>query len=642
MPTSPHTVHLVSHTHWDREWYRSFPAFRVQLVSVVREVLERLENDGDFRHFLLDGQAVILEDYLEIHPEDAERIRRLVTDGKLVVGPWYVLPDEFLVSGEALVRNLQMGYRVAGAFGSVQRVGYMPDSFGHIAQMPQILRQAGMDTFVYTRGVGDEIEETGFEFTWVGPDGSEVLAVNQCGGYCAGGALGYRSDAEALTARRPDPALAVEQVRALFERIGERSNTDIWMLPNGCDHLPPQREFDAILAALRAAFPETEFIHSTLSDYLAAVRRTGTAAARYQGELLGGKLHFILSGVWSARMYLKQLNDEAQTLLADVVEPVLASLHFLHDQPWPSGLLDSAWQALLRNHPHDSICGCSVDEVHEDMLPRFRQATDTAERVVLQGLRRILPALPEQGDAAGDPVIAVFNPLPVRRSEVVDRMLVLPGEWGAGIEVVDAGGHVVPSRVTRTEYVERFWSHDWTDLLSGDLQEEALAPLREKLRERFRPALPEGKAHQAFVSVVFEADLPASGYAVYRVRPATANGEVPASFVREGDSLDNGLVRIRLQPNGTLDLEDLVTGTRYPGLNLLTDSGDTGDEYDYAPVPERRPVTAELMRGKVRVVEDTPLRARLEAAFMLMLPARLSSDRQKREDRLVECPVGYG
>ena len=152
---------IVSHTHWDREWYQPYHQFRVSLVRVVRELLDRLEGDAEFEHFVLDGQTILLEDYLEIHPEDRERLEKLVVQGSLSVGPWYILPDEFLVSGEATVRNLDIGCKTAKAFGGAQKIGYLPDSFGHIAQMPQILRGAGIDSFVYTRGNGDEIDELG-------------------------------------------------------------------------------------------------------------------------------------------------------------------------------------------------------------------------------------------------------------------------------------------------------------------------------------------------------------------------------------------------------------------------------------------------------------------------------------------------
>ena len=173
---------IVSHTHWDREWYLPFNRFRVNLVETVGKVLDRLESDPDFTHFLLDGQTCVLEDYLAAVPGDTQRVRNLVRRGALASGPWYILPDEFLVSGEATVRNLILGRRTGAAWGPVQKVGYMPDSFGHVAQLPQILRLAGLDSFVFTRGLGDEAPGLGWLFRWQAPDETEVLAVNQCEG----------------------------------------------------------------------------------------------------------------------------------------------------------------------------------------------------------------------------------------------------------------------------------------------------------------------------------------------------------------------------------------------------------------------------------------------------------------------------
>jgi mannosylglycerate hydrolase len=254
-PRAPRLAFIVSHTHWDREWYLTFSRFRVRLLEIVGKVLDTLEEDGAFRHFMLDGQAAILEDYLALRPEDEGRIRALVTAGKLSIGPWYVLPDWFLVSGEAIVRNLLVGHRVCGRFGPVQKVGYMPDSFGHVAQIPQILRRVGIDSFIFTRGIGDELDALGYEFRWEAPDGSDVLAVNQHKGYDGSAALGFESYWAAHTRRTPDPALAVEQVRALFAGMAPLSRGGIVLMNNGGDHLPPQQAFGAIIAELRAAFP---------------------------------------------------------------------------------------------------------------------------------------------------------------------------------------------------------------------------------------------------------------------------------------------------------------------------------------------------------------------------------------------------
>src|SRR5690606_2669573 len=132
-------VHIVPHTHWDREWYASFQTFRLRLVDLLDDLLPRMDGDPAYAHFLLDGQLAVVDDYLAVRPEAEDRLRRLIGSGRIAVGPWYTLPDEFLVGGETLVRNLQLGLRTADRFGGAMPVGYLPDMFGHVDQMPQIL-----------------------------------------------------------------------------------------------------------------------------------------------------------------------------------------------------------------------------------------------------------------------------------------------------------------------------------------------------------------------------------------------------------------------------------------------------------------------------------------------------------------------
>ncbi len=675
-PADARLAFIVSHTHWDREWYLPFRRFRVHLVEVVRQVLDALEKGGEFRHFLLDGQAIVLEDHLAIRPEDEERIRALARAGKLSIGPWYVLPDWFLVSGEAIVRNLLIGHQACGRFGPVQKVGYMPDSFGHVAQIPQILRRAGIESFVYSRGNDDAADACGGEYRWEAPDGSDVLAVNQYRGYDAAAGLGFDSYWAAHTRRAVDPALAVEKVRSLFEGMAARSTGDVRLLCNGGDHLPPQQDFDAVIGALRAAFPRTEFRHTGLTDFVHAVQRAGTATARYRGELRGGKDQFILSGVWSARTYLKQLNDEAENLLERYVEPVSAYLHFRHGKPYPAGALADAWRLLLQNHPHDSICGCSTDEVHREMVPRFAGVVDTAEQLLTDQMVDLVPTF--AADPAGDAaiVLAVMNPLAVVRSEVVERLVVVgpPGVDPERLELVDGAGRAVPFAVTRAWWVERFWGIDYRTAPWGERQGALFASYREEFAKRILRRGPGAGKNDQFLEIRFLArDLPALGHAVYRLRqraagslaahdppptahgapltadrtPLTADGRrltategpLTADGRRLTADLENSHVLVRLHANGTFDVTHKITGRVFESLNLLTDTEDVGDEYDYSPAPESETVTAAGSPGTVRVVESGDLLGRLEASFAWRLPESIGRGRKGRARRKVECPV---
>jgi len=650
-PRAPRVAFIVSHTHWDREWYLTFARFRVRLLDIVGQVLDTLEQDGAFRHFLLDGQAVILEDYLALRPEDEGRIRALVTSGKLSIGPWYVLPDWFLVSAEAIVRNLLIGHQVCGRFGPVQKVGYMPDSFGHVAQIPQILRRAGIDSFIFTRGIGDELEHLGYEFRWEAPDGSDVLAINQHKGYDGSAALGFESYWAAHTRRTPDVARAVEQVRALFAGMASLSRGDIALVNNGGDHLPPQQKFGAILAELRRAFPETEFRHAGLADYVRAVQAAGFATQRYRGELRAGKTQFILPGVWSARTYLKQLNDEAQNLLERYAEPVAAYLRFALGRPYPAGALGHAWKLLLQNHPHDSICGCSTDEVHREMVPRFAGVIDTVEQVLTDQLVDLVPTFARE--PAGDAAIAlcVVNPLPERRTVVVERLVIVPpsGMDLAGFEVVNDAGLPVPCEVVTAQWVERFWGIDYRTALFGDRQRAVFDGYREQFARRILRKRAEGEKNDQFLAIRFLAkDLPALGHAMFYLRERATVGATRRSWSSQpagGErlaSLENEHVRVTLHGNGTFDVVHRATGRVYAGLHLLESSEDVGDEYDYAPCPMPESHTAAELTGVVSVVEDGKLLGRMEARFVFRLPAAIGADRKGRARRLVDCPVTVG
>jgi len=644
MPDLPRTAYLVSHTHWDREWYRTFQEFRARFDGVMAEVLARLEAGGAFRHFLLDGQALILEDHLAVHPEDAARVRALVAAGRLALGPWYVLSDELLVSGEATLRNLLLGHRACAPLGGAQRAGYLPDSFGHIAQMPQILRLAGIDSFVFTRGAGDEIADLGWEFRWRAPDGSEVLAVNQCGGYCNAAALGHAEIWHAHTPRETDPSRAAEQVRDLFARMAPRARAATWLLGNGCDHLPPQRDFDAMLAALEAAFPEVAFRHGSLADYLAALRAEDPGLGVYEGELLAGRDHLILSGVWSARLYLKRANDECQRLLAGLVEPLRAALHFAHGVDYPRALIETAWKRLLENHPHDSICGCSTDAVHRQMETRFAEVGELAGQLAADGLAALTPAFGRRPEGDRDTVVTVFNPLPERRRALVERVVVLQplGYDLSRLRLVDDAGRAVPFRVADEALAERFWGIDWRGMTGGAGQRVRLDAYRAAFPGRFGRGEDRAGDSDRFLAVQFLAeDLPALGHAQFRL--VEGDGPPPEAprrvRVEDGDTLVSERLRVRLHPDGRIDLTDLSAGAAYPGLNLLEDEADVGDEYDFCAADEPDRVVSEGLPGAVRVVEDTGLRAILEAAFDWPLPAALAPDRKRRAGERAICPV---
>ena len=645
MNTYPRVAHIVSHTHWDREWYRTFHVYRVWLCRTVRLVLEALENDPEFRHFLLDGQAVILEDYLEIHPEDAARIREHVHAGRLSIGPWYILPDEFLVGAESMVRNALIGHKVCQRMGGWNRVGYMPDTFGHIAQMPQLLRQTGLDSFIYWRGNGDEIDELGLEYTWEAPDGSTVLAIQQTGGYCNAAGLGHREIWHAHTRKTVDVERASEKVGALLRSIGERANTAIALLNNGCDHFPPQREFGQVLAKLRLDHPDVEFRHSSVADYLKDVRESRFVPKRFRGEMMSGKLAHVLSGVWSARMYLKQMNDRCQTLLAGYMEPISAYIHFMLGRDYPSGAIEYAWKLLLKNHPHDSICGCSIDEVHDEMLPRFQGVIDTAEESIVRQMEALAPEFAREDADDRETVLCVMNSVSQRRAAIIERLVILQPCCAdvSKLHLLDAGGRDVPCSIVEVSHVERFWGVDYRLFLEVQPQLNQFDVYRRDFGPRILKEKIETPMTDRYVLLQFLAeDLPPVGHANYYLtdRPASsAANSAPEPVTVKGSTVENAYCRVDVLANGTFDLTDKSSGRRYLGLNLLEDTEDVGDEYDYSPTVQSMTVTSSGLAGEIATRRDTGLAGELEVRFTLPLPAEIQPGRMARRSSFIECPV---
>ncbi len=467
----PVTLLVVSHTHWDREWYLPFQLYRIKLVRLMDRLLWILANRPDYAYFMLDGQTVVLEDYLEVRPETEETLAGYIGSGRVLAGPWYILPDEFLVSGEAMIRNLQRGHAIARAFGGVMPAGYVPDPFGQISQLPQILRGFGLGWAVFWRGVGDV---GGTEFIWRGPDGSAVLTTHLPRGYSNG--LPFNSTL----------AAARNQVHWILDEWATRRSTNTILVMNGDDHQLPSPHLPDVLAALNAELAEAgvQLVHGTLLQYRAAVTQqlfgtadtdpvqgTGDPAPRLHvqtGELRLSRYMHLLPGVLSARMWVKQANHAAETLLERWVEPWEAMSWALgqhmdtadwerdlaHDSA--AALRATAWKYLLLNQPHDSICGCSVDAVHDEMRTRYAAVEQIGGDLALEGLRGMAVhintgALPTGVDARGRALV-VFNPLAGPRTDVVQVTVQLPASLSQFTLYDDHGAPVPVDIVERRRH----------------------------------------------------------------------------------------------------------------------------------------------------------------------------------------------
>jgi mannosylglycerate hydrolase len=619
------TYHIVSHSHWDREWYRSFEQFRAMLVNMIDDLLDLLRRDAAFRYFTLDGQTVVLEDYLAVRPGRRDELRRLVGEGRVVTGPWYVLPDEFLVSGESTVRNLMAGMRMAESFGRTMTVGYIPDSFGHIAMMPAILRGFGIGTALVYRGFGGEPGEKTSEYWWTSPDGSRTLLVHLFRHGYSAGYFHQETDREILG-----------RFASLKQELDRRATTSHRLLMNGGDHHWPDPNLPATLALLRKSF-EGSFEHSTVERYADAVRKEIDASGKGRNGLpvIAGELRFgyryafaVLGGVYSSRMYIKQANWKSEMLLERYAEPLnaIAASGGMRSQ---SPLLRHAWSTLMKNHPHDSICGCSIDPVHREMMTRFAAVDDVGRSVVESALGHILPY--DDLATRDDRYLFFFNPSPFPRTAVAEAEVrlfrrdivvglnpdvVVDPELppARGFTLQDASGSPVPFQVIgRTEGYDITYS---------------------------RYNYPRQTFADTFSILVDAKDVPPLGFRGFRVEKSTHFPRAGPPGVKAGkDFIENPFLRVSVSGGGALTLHDRVRGIRFTGLNVFEDSGDVGDEYNYS-YPERDTVVRTgRTASRVTPGERGPLRASLVVHSSLRIPVSSSPDRKSRTGRTVAIPI---
>ncbi|MGE5672490.1 MAG: alpha-mannosidase, partial [Mycobacterium leprae] len=604
-------AHVIPHTHWDREWYLPGELFRFRLVRLLDRIVERLECDPEFRHFHLDGQTIVLEDYLAIRPDQQERLERLIRDGRIAVGPWYVLPDEFLVSGEALIRNLTLGSRLARAAGAGAIAGYLPDMFGHISQMPQILRGFGFDSVILWRGVNGA--DLASEWQWEGADGSRVLASHLP-------AVGYSN----LSLLSAEPDRAESQVReAVIERKG-RATTRHLLLMQGTDHTEPLTNLPALLRDLERRLDGVTFEIGTVAGYLAALAAEVPADLRViRGELRDtnriaeGRWNFVLPGVLSARLYLKQANDRVQRLLERWAEP-MAAFAWLQGREYPAPFLWHAWRHLLQNHPHDDIAGCSVDAVHQSMESRFRWAEEVGDQVAAESLHHLSGAVDTSATPDGAVPLVLFNPLNWERTDLTVATVWLdPGQTVRGIAVAGPDGQPVPAAIL--DVADRFHV------------------------ENFEAWPPQTMGFGRAVTVaIVPPPVPANGHLALAVRPSTAPLPVcapQAPVVSGGGVIENEHLRVAVAPDLTLTLTDKRTGRTYTGLHAFEDGGDAGDSYTYAYPQMDRVVTARGAKGTVSVVHQSGVLATLRLDLQWEVPASLAADGRHRTEETVPMAI---
>jgi hypothetical protein len=617
---------LVAHTHWDREWYLTVEQTRPRLARLFAHLRQILTEEPAYHSFWLDGQVAPLHDFWDGEGARPAWLEHALHEQRILIGPWYTLVDEWLVTGEAMVRNLDEGRRAMADYGQRNSIGYLPDAFGHVSQMPAILNGFGIDNAFLFRGLGED-QLPCVEFMWAAPGGAGVRGTHLLGGY---------DNAQRIDAERHLRQSQGERVLTSVRQLTQRSATRVLLLMNGVDLSLPTHHLDCSISLLEELLPGVAVRHASLADYLSQSARPAKTG-RTTLPTISGELLFApgLDGTLSARVEQKIANRSVENLLTSYVEPLLALLDPCRRSHY-AGLLRRAWRLVMQCQAHDSICSCHSDLVAADVMARLAQARQLAEGLERETLCDLLGVRPAE-DAAGLPSTLVLrNPLPWDWSGPVEVTADLPPGTDPERLTFSQDGQTISAQVVSQEEICR-----WTEHYFGKVADKTFGTVRSRIL--LRPTIGAG----AFASVGVHADT--NG-------PSSTEAAVSAV-----DVLDNGIVRVTVYGDGRLDLLDLETGQALRGLNQVVDEPDAGDLYEHArrtgsepscprPVLQRR-VEDGILRQTIEVEAEIAcngVSCRLRVRVSLCAGSRLvlvqtTLDNRSRDHWLrAVCPLDGG
>lgn len=563
-------VYIISHSHWDREWYMSFEEHHMRLVKLIDDLLYLFEHDPKFDSFHLDGQDIILDDYLAVRPEKRDEIRHWVEVGKLRVGPFYILQDDFLISPESNIRNTQYGMKKASEYGHAPvPVGYFPDTFGNMGQAPQLMRLAGLDTVAFGRGVTPtglnnkvgfgKFDSTYSEMWWQGANKDKVLGILFANWY---------SNANEIPVDEKKAKNFWDQKLADAEKF---ASTDDLLMMNGVDHQPVQLDLTNAIAVANKLYPDYEFIHSNFEDYVKALKKDlPENLSTISGELTSQDTDgwYTLANTASSRIYMKQKNTAMERLLEDKVEPIylLNKRISKADQD----RLDYAWHELLRNHPHDSISGSGIDAVHRGMMNRYEKVGQVGRYLMNSGLDSFAKKINTEGLTIKGHPFVIINPANYTKNDEVKIKIEVHRELFEDSSPEDAYKKC-------EEYLQENPTYQ-----VFDKNKQAVDYRIVKKFVRFGYELPERSFRvpymASYVEVAMSPVMEANSWQTFYLDDSDQDSSLKTKTDNK-NTLSNRFLKVKVGERGEIRVFDLNNQLR--SQLMLVDTGDIGNEYIY-------------------------------------------------------------
>lgn len=610
-----YTVYIVPTTHWDREWVQTQGQYQVRLVRLVDNLMDILDHDPSFRSFTFDGQTIVLEDYLEIKPHNRERLAHLIAAGRIVVGPWYVLADQFLEDGESTIRNLIIGFRMSREYGAEpMKVGYVPDSFGCIETLPMFMGGFGVPYIIFGHGRPNGIADNKLEFIWQGPDGAKILTASH--GYGGGTFISYPDVWTNIEQALPQPELILKTMITTVEKMKDKESTSNLYLSVGIDHLEPRDSLPEVIDYLNKHMPGYELRITNSEDFMRAVEDEGVTLPAYRGEMSGPDV-IPLNGVASSHIKLKQANFRSQRWLERYVEPLSLMGTLVGQIEYPAEHIDRLWRLLISNHAHDSICGCSIDRVHQDMINRYARIEDVAKQLTEYAVCALTPQINTLHDNAAYIPVIVFNTLAYKRTDLVKQWIRIPKRFDyKNYSIVDNNGHILPSRISLKAVKQQ-------DLETLPMTIEQLATVLSKDAKEDRP---DNDIFTVLEIEFIAPDVPSLGYKTFWIKPEISPSLKPNVWLIE-NGMANEYLKILFNKNGSFHIFDKHTNNRFGPLNYFEDIEEVGDAYGHRTYGSSIPLTTLKAEAEIEILEILPFRI----TYSIKIPWNLPVE---------SCPAG--